>query len=129
MSIIARYVYWTSHDAGGTLPPVDVVAGVLRRSAWRPLAEWLPLGEHETLVVVPPQWIGDWTDGHPLAPGYQHVWRVSLARLMVLPEMPRFGSYRPAVLPASATGPRVSGFQSRQRRSRALNSANRSAGG
>lgn len=106
MSIIVRYVHWTGHDAGGTLPPVDVVAGVLTRSAWRPLATWAPLGQHETLVVVPPQWIGDWEQGGPLAPGYQHVWRVTLDRLEPLPETPRYDSYRPPALPDSACGPR-----------------------
>ncbi|HEX8033870.1 MAG TPA: hypothetical protein VF510_08485 [Ktedonobacterales bacterium] len=107
MSVIVRYVYWTSHDAGGTLPPVDVVAGVLTRAAWRPLATWQPLEEHETLVIVPPQWIGDWESGRPLAPGYQHVWRVAVDRLASLPDTPRYGPYRPPTLPESATGPRT----------------------
>ncbi len=118
MGVIVRYVYWTSHDAGGTLPPVDVVAGVLTRSAWRPLASWPPLGDHETLVVVPPQWIGDWEEGRPLAPGYQHVWRVALDRLEPLPEQPRHRPYRPPTLPASATGPRASSPMRRNARYR-----------
>ncbi len=118
MGVIVRYVYWTSHDAGGTLPPVDVVAGVLTRAAWRPLASWPPLDEHETLVVVPPQWIGDWEEGRPLAPGYQHVWRVALDRLEPLPEQPRHSPYRPPTLPASATGPRANAPMRRNARYR-----------
>lgn len=118
MSVIVRYVYWTSHDAGGTLPPVDVMAGVLARSAWRPLATWQPVEEHETLVVVPPQWIGDWEEGHPLAPGYQHVWRVAVDRLAPLPDTPRYGPYRPPTLPESATGPRGSSSFRRNARRR-----------
>lgn len=127
MSVIVRYVYWTSHDAGGTLPPVDVVAGVLTRSAWRPLASWPPLEAHETLVVVPPQWLGDWEQGRPLAPGYQHVWRVALDRLEPLPENPPYGPYRPPALPESATGPRVNSRMRRNSRSPQANAARRNA--
>lgn len=106
MGMIARYVRWVGHDAEGTLPPVDVVAGVLASgcSLLPTLKE--PLAEDELLVVVPPQWIGDWATGYRLAPGYQHVWRVAASRLHPLPPVPRFGPYRPDTLPASATGPR-----------------------
>ena len=105
MGIITRYVCWCGHDAGGTLPPVDVVAGILAPGVRSPLAG-APCGDDdELLVVVPPQWIGDWATGHRLAPGYQHVWRVPVSRLRPLPATPRFGPYRPAVLPVSATGP------------------------
>lgn len=107
MGIIARYVCWIGHDAGGVLPPVDVVAGVLVPDQYHlPFAAEPPDDDH-VLVVVPPQWIGDWTTGGRLAPGYQHVWRVSVTRLFPLPAVPRLGSYRPDVLPISATGPRT----------------------
>lgn len=106
MGMIARYVRWVGHDAGGTLPPVDVVAGVLAPGVLSPPTDAEPLAEDELLVVVPPQWIGDWTTGYRLAPGYQHVWRVFASRLAPLPAVPRFGPYRPETLPASATGPR-----------------------
>lgn len=111
MGIITRYVCWCGHDAGGTLPPVDVVAGILAPGAC-PSLPGVPCDDDddddddELLVVVPPQWVGDWTTGHRLAPGYQHVWRVPASRLRPLPATPRFGSYRPAVLPVSATGPK-----------------------
>lgn len=107
MGIISRYVYWMGHDAGGTLPPVDVVAGVLAPGACPPLACVLAEHSDELLVVVPPQWVGDWTTGHRLAPCYQHVWRVPASCLHPLPTTPRFGPYRPAVLPVSAAGPRT----------------------
>ena len=106
MGIIARYVRWIGHDAGGTLPPLDVVAGVLNPAARTLPATLEPSDDEHVLVVVPPQWMGDWTSGHRLAPGYQHVWRVPAQRLRPLPAAPRFGPYRPATLPASATGPR-----------------------
>lgn len=110
MGIIARYVYWVGHDAGGALPPVDVVAGVLvpdQGSLLTVLTVVEPADEDHVLVVVPPQWIGDWATGHRLAPGYQHVWRVSASRLCPLSAIPRFSSYRPDTLPISATGPRT----------------------
>ena len=105
MSIIVRYLLWPGHDAGGTLPPEDVLAGVLARDAWPLPGNWPPLAPGETLVYVPPQWIGDWQTGHRLAPSYQHVWRVPLASLRPLPPSPRVGPYHPATLPESATGP------------------------
>lgn len=104
MSIITRYLRWTTHDAGGTLPPEDVLAGILAGDTWPLPPDWPPLEPGETLVYVPPQWIGDWETGHRLAPGYQHVWRVPLTSLCPLPSHPRFNPYRPATLPPSATG-------------------------
>ena len=115
MSIITEYLYWPSHDTGGVLPPEDVLVGVLTDDAWRLPPDWAPLEPDETLVYVPPQWIGDWETGHRLAPGYQHVWRVPRASLRALcplcpslsscPPSPRIGPYRPSALPPSATGP------------------------
>lgn len=107
MGIIARSVCWIGHDAGGTLPPLDVVAGVLVAGVSLPPTAAESLREDEVLVVVPPQWVGDWTTGHRLAPGYQHVWRAPISRLHPLPAVPHVGPYRPAVLPISATGPRT----------------------
>jgi len=107
VSIITCYLLWPGHDAGGTLPPEDVLAGILASDVWPLPPDWPPLAPGEILVYVPPQWIGDWQTGHRLAPIYQHVWRVSLADLCPLPSHPRFGPYRPATLPDTATGPTV----------------------
>jgi hypothetical protein len=106
MSIITHYVRWIGHDAAGTLPAVDVVAGVVRPGAWRLPAWWSPLSPDEALVLVPSQWIGEWEGGHRLAPAYQYLWRVRASQLH-----PQFGSsihesYRPGRLPESASGPR-----------------------
>lgn len=105
MGVIARYARWPGHDAGGALPVEDVLVGVLAEGAWSLPAGWPPLEPGEALVYIPPQWIGDWQTGHRLAPGYQHIWRVPRAALRPLPRRSRFGPYRPAALPASATGP------------------------
>lgn len=105
MSIITQYLRWLGHDAGGALPPEDVLVGVLTDDVWQLPPSWPPLAPSETLVYVPPQWIGDWETGHRLAPGYQHVWRVPRASLCPPLSRPRFGSYRPSSLPPSATGP------------------------
>jgi hypothetical protein len=102
---IARYVRWVGHDAGGALAPQDVAAGILHRGAWHLPGDAPPLAADEVLVLVPPQWIGDWENGYPLAPGYQHIWRVPIARLQPLPQPPLHGPYRPDELPPSATGP------------------------
>jgi len=114
MSIIARYVCWRGHDAGGTLPPVDVLAGVLAPGAWTPPTSWPPPTEHELLVYVPPQWLGDWETGRRLAPGYQHVWSAPRANLHPLPPDPLHEPYRPATLPDIATGPRPPSFPRRR---------------
>ncbi len=105
MSIITEYLRWQGHDAGGVLPPENVLVGVLTEGAWMLPPSWPPLAPDETLVYVPPQWIGDWETGHRLAPGYQHVWRVPRASLCPPLSRPRFGPYRPSALPPSATGP------------------------
>lgn len=108
MSIITEYLRWPGHDAGGALPPEEVLVGVLADGAWPLPPNWAPLAPGETLVYVPPQWIGDWETGHRLAPGYQHVWRVARASLSPLgpaTSCPRVGPYRPSALPPSATGP------------------------
>ena len=105
MSIIKQYLRWQGHDAGGVLPPEDVLVGILTDGAWQLPPNSLPLAPGETLVYVPPQWIGDWESGHRLAPGYQHVWRVPLASLRAPLSCPRFGPYRPRSLPPSATSP------------------------
>jgi hypothetical protein len=105
MSIIRQYRRWLGHDAGGALPSEDVLVGILSDGAWPLPPTWPPLEPGETLVYVPPQWIGDWETGHLLAPGYQHVWRVPLASLCPPLASPRFGPYRPSALPPSATGP------------------------
>ena len=105
MSIITQYLRWPGHDAGGALPPEDVVVGILTDDAWPLPPSWLPLEPGETLVYVPPQWIGDWETGHRLAPGYQHVWRVPRASLCPPQTCSRVGPYRPSILPPSATGP------------------------
>jgi len=117
MSIITRYVRWIGHDAAGTLPPVDVVAGIVRPGAWRMPAWWPPLAPDETLVFVPAQWIGEWENGHTLAPAYQYLWRVSQARLRSLPGTPIDTSYRPAHLPESPFGPRLSRKRIHRKRS------------
>ena len=105
MSIITEYLRWPGHDAGGALPPEDVLVGILTEGVWRLPPQWPPLKPGETLVYVPPQWIGDWKSGHRLAPGYQHVWRVPRTALCPPLNRPRFGPYRPSSLPPSATGP------------------------
>jgi hypothetical protein len=108
VSIILQYLRWPGHDAGGTLPPEDVLVGILTGGVWPLPPDWPPLAPDETLVYVPPQWIGDWESGHRLAPGYQQVWRVPrtcLRPLLSCPSSPQFGPYRPAVLPSSATSP------------------------
>jgi hypothetical protein len=69
LGIIVRYLCWPGHDAGGTLPPEDVLAGILAVGTWPLPVGWPPLDPEETLVYVPPQWIGDWETGHRLAPG------------------------------------------------------------
>jgi hypothetical protein len=104
MSSIRHYLRWLGHDAGGALPPEDVLAGILTDDAWPLPPTWPPLESGEALVYVPPQWIGDWETGHRLAPGYQHVWRVPLASLCPPLSGPRFGPYRPSSLPPSAIG-------------------------
>lgn len=110
MGIYRGYVYWRGHDAGGTLPPVDVLAGLLAEDAARvgaALAAHAVWGaEDELLVHVPPQWLGDWETGHPLAPGYQYLWRVPRDRLSPLDGAPRSTPYRPLTLPPAATGAR-----------------------
>lgn len=125
MGIIRGYVYWRGHDAGGTLPPVDVLAGLLAEDAAR---EGMAAAarceraarsdgadtDEELLVQVPPQWLGDWETGFPLAPGYQYIWRVPRDRLSPLDGAPRSMPYRPLELPPAATGARP-GFR-RQRR-------------
>jgi hypothetical protein len=103
--LIERYVVWAGHTAGGTLPPEDVLAGVLRAERLRTAADLPPLEPDETLVLVPPQWIGDWESGYRLAPGYQHLWRVPLAALRPPPDPPLHQPYRPAELPLTARGP------------------------
>jgi hypothetical protein len=115
MGIITRYVCWRGHDAGGALPSVDALAGVIAPGAWKPPASWTSLAEDVTLVYVPPQWIGDWETGHRLAPGYQHVWLAPRADLHPLPPEPANSPYRPATLPNIATGPRPLSFPRRRR--------------
>ncbi|PWT76914.1 MAG: hypothetical protein C5B60_03545 [Chloroflexi bacterium] len=106
MGIITHYVLWIGHDAGGTLPRLDVVAGILESDARRVPAWWSPLCHSESLVLVPAQWIGDWETGHTLAPAYQYLWRVQNRDLHSLPCSPRGTPYRPDRLPEAATGPR-----------------------
>jgi hypothetical protein len=106
MVIITRYVLWIGHDAGGTLPPLDVVAGILEPGVQRVPAWCPPLCQGELLVLVPAQWIGDWETGHTLAPAYQYLWRVQRQYLHVPPCIPRGTPYRPHRLPEAATGPR-----------------------
>ncbi len=120
-SIITEYLRWLGHDAGGALLPEDVLVGILTEGVWRQPPNWPPLEPGETLVYVPPQWIGDWETGHRLAPGYQHVWRVPRASLTSLSSplsCPHFGPYRPNSLPPSATGPTARSTWPRSRRDR-----------
>ena|SRR5215475_5202403 len=114
MSIITRYVRWIGHDAAGTLPPIDVVAGIVRPGAWRMPVWWPPLAADEAVVFVPTQWIGEWDTGHTLAPAYQYLWRVSLERLQALTGSPRHMPYRPERLPETASGPRKARNQQRR---------------
>lgn len=107
MSIFRGYVYWRGHDAGGTLPPVDVLAGLLADDAAHTRPGLAAPREGELLVHVPPQWYGDWETGHPLAPGYQYIWSAPRERLTPLDGSPRSTPYRPPVLPPSATGTSV----------------------
>jgi hypothetical protein len=104
MGIIERYVLWRGHDAGGMLPPVDVLAGVMKDADARRLEGGTRKDEGDTLVFVPPQWIGDWETGFRLAPAYQHVWRAPGQQLVALPDPPRDAPYRPAELPPAARG-------------------------
>ena len=108
MSGIVRRVRWMRHDAGGEAPPEIVCAGVLNPASPQIPSHLLPLGNDEVIVVVPPQWIGGWEDGHSLAPIYQHLWRVAIYELDRLPDEPEYWSYRPETLPQSAIGPRPS---------------------
>jgi len=109
MGIIARYVRWLGHDAGGRLPPVDVLVGLLTEETGRQPA---PSGsaadremlDGEALVFVPPQWLGDWETGYALPPGYQYLWRAPRDRLQRLDGPPRSSPYRPPALPPAATG-------------------------
>jgi hypothetical protein len=123
MKTIERYVLWPAHDAGGTLPPIDVVAAVV---AWRllPGADETPAAG-DVCVFVPPQWLGDWDSGCKLAPAYQHLWRVSSDALRALPDPPLHTPYRPDELPPSACGP--SPLQRRYRPSPRRPNAARSA--
>src|SRR5262249_48692777 len=109
-------------DAGGTLPPVDVLAGLLAQDAARggvALARDAARAEEEDLLVhVPPQWLGDWETGHPLAPGYQYLWRGPPARLGPLDGVPRSTPYRPLELPPAATGARLGTRRRSPRRER-----------
>jgi hypothetical protein len=105
MSIISRYVRWTGHDAGGTLPPANVVAGVLSATERIRFGFDGTSAQHAEVVYVPPQWMGDWDDGHRLAPGYQHVWLAPRDALRPITE-PLGHPYRPVELPPAATGTR-----------------------
>jgi hypothetical protein len=107
LGIIIQYLRWPGHNAGGALPSEDVLVGILAEGILPLPPTWPPLAPGETLVYVPPQWIGDWETGHRLAPGYQQVWRVPLASLCPVLSRPLLGSYRPSTLPPSATGPTV----------------------
>lgn len=102
MGIIRRYVRWVGHDAGGTLPPLTVCAGVVEDGGAR--GEAAP-GTGELLVYVPPQWIGDWETGRPLPPGYQYLWRAPERALLATADLPADATYRPAELPPTARGP------------------------
>ncbi len=107
MGIIARYVRWIGHDAAGTLPPLDVLAGILRPEARSFPGEWSEPESDRIVVLVPAQWIGDWETGHALAPAYQYLWHAPLAQLYRLSDwVTEATSYRPDRLPDSATGPR-----------------------
>lgn len=100
MGIIRRYVRWVGHDAGGTLPPLTVSAGVIADVCAR--GEVAPAGE--ALVFVPAQWIGDWEMGRPLPPGYQYLWRAPARALLPAADVPPDAPYRPAELPPTARG-------------------------
>ncbi|HEU5438712.1 MAG TPA: hypothetical protein VFU88_05440 [Ktedonobacterales bacterium] len=104
MGIIARYVRWLGHDAGGSLPPVDVLAGLLAEGSGRSANDGRADSSGGVLVFVPPQWLGDWESGHPLPPGYQYVWRAPRACLQPLDGPPRSSPYRPPALPPAAIG-------------------------
>lgn len=104
MGIIARYVRWLGHDANGSLPPVDVLAGLLAEGRGRHATSAAVERDGEVLVFVPPQWLGDWETGRPLPPGYQYVWRAPRACLQPLDGPPRSSPYRPPVLPPAAIG-------------------------
>ena len=106
MSGIVRRVRWVNHDAAGEARPETVCAGVLSEASPHFPRRLLPLGPDEVIVIVPPQWIGGWEDGHPLAPVYQHLWRVPVSALEPLPDEPLHWPYRPETLPATATWPR-----------------------
>ena len=103
---IVRRMRWVGHDAAGEARPETVCAGVLSAGARAIPPHLLPLGPDEVIVIVPPQWIGGWDDGHPLAPVYQHLWQVPVSALEPLPDEPEDWPYRPETLPATATGPR-----------------------
>lgn len=107
VGIVISYVCWAGHDAAGTLPPLDVVAGILRPDALRLPAWWSPPGPDEITVYVPAQWIGDWETGHTLAPAYQYLWRAPRSQLHSPVGLPQNRSYRPDRLPDSAIGPRL----------------------
>ncbi len=102
MSIIQRYALWPGHDAGGTLPPVDVLVAVVGLESVRS-ADVPPM--RQLVVYVPPQWIGDWESGYKLAPAYQHLWSVAPDALRSVPDPPRYAPYRPDELPPAASGP------------------------
>jgi hypothetical protein len=108
VGVVIRYMLWNGHDAAGTLPPLDVVAGILKPESVRLPTWWPPLGPDELLVLVPAQWIGEWESGHSLAPAYQHLWHAPKSDLHTLPSTPLHVSYRPNRLPDSASGPRLS---------------------
>ncbi len=109
MGIYRGYVYWRGHDAGGTLPPVDVLAGLLAEDVAQARPGQVAPREGEMLVHVPPQWYGDWEPGHPLAPGYQYIWSAPREQLTPLDGSPRSMPYRPLELPPAATGARPRG--------------------
>jgi hypothetical protein len=118
MGIFRGYVYWRGHDAGGTLPPVDVLAGLLAEDAAHARPGMAAPREGELLVHVPPQWHGDWETGHPLAPGYQYIWSAPRNRLVPIDGTACSLPYRPLELPPSATGARP---RSRRQPSRRAN--------
>lgn len=102
MGIVRRYVRWVGHDAGGMLPPLTVCAGVLADEGARVVEERRP---GEALVLVPPQWVGDWETGRPLPVGYQYLWRAPEGALLPTADMPPDDPYRPLKLPPAACGP------------------------
>lgn len=102
MGIIRRYVRFMGHDAGGTLPPLTVCAGLICDGRAR--GEAAP-GPSEVLVFVPPQWVGDWEAGRALPAGYQYVWRAPAGALLPADDLAPDGPYRPAELPPTACGP------------------------